>query len=205
MQNTLTPQLRFERDNGGFTKMLDFPIDDNSQVIEIGGYIGEWTKKITDKFNPNLLIIEPVPQFMEILKENFGNNQKIKFENSAISSSNKKMKLYVQDSRTSETINIYNTPIEVDAYTIEYFFSKYNLEKVDLVQINIECEEYPLLNTWINSDILNKIKYLQIQFHTFCEDYQKRYDEIYNGLQQRGFVIKYRYEFVWEAWENKNL
>jgi len=48
----LPQQKRWEDDNGDFTKILDYPIDSTSQVIELGGYIGEWTEKIVNKFNP---------------------------------------------------------------------------------------------------------------------------------------------------------
>ena len=65
--------------------------------------------------------------------------------------------------------------ISVDSYDINYFISKYNLTKIDLIQINIECEEYPLLLNWIETGFLKNVKYLQIQFHNFCKDYEENY------------------------------
>jgi len=198
----MTEQEKWERDNGDFTKILEYPLNENSQIIELGGYIGEWLTKVTSKFNPKVLVIEPVPEFYRGLVKKFSHNKKLIFDNSAISTENKKIKLHVKDSRTSESIKVSNDVIQVDAYPISYYLEKYNIEKVDLVQVNIECEEFPLLLNWIENEVLDKIKYLQIQFHTFCEDYQKRYDLIAEGLERRGFKIKYRYGFVWESWEN---
>jgi FkbM family methyltransferase len=198
-------QKRWEDDNGDFTKILDYPIDENSQVIELGGYIGEWTEKLVNKFNPKLLIIEPIPMFVNKLKDKFKDYSKVTIDNSAISSSNKIIQLHVMESSTSESIKVSGNKIKVNAYNIEHFVEKYNLNKIDLIQVNIECEEYPLLLHWITTDFLKNVKFIQIQFHTFCDDYEKRYSIISEGLKDLGFEIRYRYDFVWESWENKNF
>jgi len=39
-----------------------------------------WSKKIIDKFNPNLIIVEPVPEFIYELKRNFTGYQKVNIE-----------------------------------------------------------------------------------------------------------------------------
>lgn len=201
----LPHQKRWEDDNGDFTKILDYPIDENSQVIELGGYIGEWTEKLVNKFNPKLLIIEPIPNFVEVLKYKFKDNLNVTIDNSAISTENKKITLHVLESRTSESIEVSSNKIEVNAYGIQHFVESYNLDKIDLIQVNIECEEYPLLLDWVSGDFLKNVRFIQIQFHTFCDDYEKKYSIINEGLKKLGFEIRYRYDFVWESWENKNF
>lgn len=205
MGEILDPQERWENDKGDETKIINYPLDSTSQVIELGGFTGVWTKKIIEKFNPNLIIVEPVPQFVYELKRQFINNPKVSIEECAISTSNKKINLYVKGSATSETIQVSNKQISVDCHDIDYFISKYNLSKIDLIQVNIECEEYPLIINWIDTGFLKNVKYLQVQFHTFCEDYKEKYDLISKGLENIGFEIKYRYDFVWESWVNKNI
>jgi hypothetical protein len=109
------------------------------------------------------------------------------------------------ESSTSESIKVSNNKLKVKAFNIEHFVEKYNLNKIDLIQVNIECEEYPLLLHWITTDFLRNVRFIQIQFHTFCDDYEKKYSIISEGLKNLGFDIKYRYDFVWESWENKNF
>ena len=205
MKTLLTPQKMWERDRGDEIKIIDYPLDSNSQVIELGGFTGVWSKKIIDKFNPNLIIVEPIPQFVNELKHNFGNNPKVNIEKVAISTSNKTIKLYVKGCATSETNVVSKKVVSVKSYDINYFISKYNLSKIDLIQVNIECEEYPLIMNWIETGFLKNVKYLQVQFHTFCENYQEKYDSISQGLEEIGFEIKYKYNFVWESWVNKNI
>ena len=205
MKTLLTPQKMWERDRGDEIKIIDYPLDSNSQVIELGGFTGVWSKKIIDKFNPNLIIVEPIPQFVNELKHNFGNNPKVNIEKVAISTSNKTIKLYVKGCATSETNVVSKKVVSVESYDINYFISKYNLSKIDLIQVNIECEEYPLIMNWIETGFLKNVKYLQVQFHTFCENFQEKYDSISQGLEEIGFEIKYKYDFVWESWVNKNI
>ena len=57
METLLTPQEMWERDKGDEIKIIDYPLDSTSQVIELGGFTGVWSKKIIDKFNPNLIIV----------------------------------------------------------------------------------------------------------------------------------------------------
>jgi FkbM family methyltransferase len=205
MEDLLSSQEKWEKDNGDEIKIIDYPLDSTSQVIELGGFTGVWSKKIIEKFNPNLLIVEPVPQFVYELKRQFNNNPKVNIEESAISTSNKKINLYVKGSATSETIQVSDRQISVDFYDINYLISKYNLSKIDLIQVNIECEEYPLIMNWIETGFLKNVKYLQVQFHTFCENYEERYETIFQGLKKIGFEINYKYDFVWESWINKNI
>ena len=205
MKRLLTPQEMWERDRGDEIKIIDYPLDSTSQVIELGGFTGVWSKKIIDKFNPNLIIVEPIPQFVNELKRNFGSNPKVNIEGVAISTSNKTINLYVKGCATSETNVVSKKVVSVESYDINYFISKYNLSKIDLIQVNIECEEYPLIMNWIETGFLKNVKYLQVQFHTFCENYQEKYDSISQGLEEIGFEIKYKYDFVWESWVNKNI
>jgi FkbM family methyltransferase len=205
MEYVLTPQERWEKDKGDEIKIIDYPLDSTSQVIEIGGFTGVWSKKIIDKFNPNLIIVEPVPSFVYELKRNFGKNPKVIIEGVAISTSNKKINLYVNGCATSETIKVSNKKISVDCYDINYLITKYNLSKIDLIQVNIECEEYPLIINWIETGFLKNVKYLQVQFHTFCENYEEKYESISQGLKEIGFEINYKYDFVWESWINKTI
>ena len=205
MKRLLTPQEMWERDRGDEIKIIDYPLDSTSQVIELGGFTGVWSKKIIDKFNPNLIIVEPIPQFVNELKRNFGSNPKVNIEGVAISTSNKTINLYVKGCATSETNVVSKKVVSVESYDINYFISKYNLSKIDLIQVNIECEEYPLIINWIETGFLKNVKYLQVQFHTFCENYEEKYKQIFEGLKKNGFEINYKYDFVWESWVNKNI
>jgi FkbM family methyltransferase len=205
----MTSQEKWNADRGNDTLIVDYPLDENSQVIELGAYHGLWTKKISQKFNCNILSIEPIPDFYNKMITEFdyylkNDREKIKTENFGISTENKQITFSVDGDSTSSHLQSSNQ-ITIDCYTLEHYLQKHNIEKVDLLQVNIECEEYPLLLDWITNDSLKNVKYLQVQFHTFCDDYENKYSIISEGLKNLGFEIRYKYDFVWESWDNKNF
>lgn len=194
----------WRKDRGDETHIFNYPLNQNSFVIELGGFEGLWTKKIIEKFNCKILSIEPIPSFYKQMKNFLSNvsNKNLILENCALSTTNKQIELYISGDASSAYKKV-GEPTIVDAYTLEYILNKYEIEKVDLMQVNIEGEEYPLFENWITSDVLKKFKFIQIQFHTFVENYSERRNKIQEGLKSLGFKNKYNYDFVWESWENE--
>lgn len=195
---------RWEKDRGNELLIDNYPLNENSWVIELGGYQGWWTNKIVSKYNPNILVVEPIKNFCSTIKNNFQNNPKVLVECNGISTVQRKAFLQLDGDGTSEYVNGGGQKIEIDCFPIEYYLQKYKIEKIDLIQINIEGEEYPLLDNWIESEILDKIKFLQVQFH-FIGDYEKSMSKIKEGLEKRGFKNKWDYGIVFSSWENTNF
>lgn len=200
---------RWRADKGDDIKVIDYPLDENSQVIELGGFHGLWTKRISSKFNCNVLVIEAIPDFYNKMVEEFDyylkdNRHKIKTENFGISTVEKEVTFAVDGDATSSYLNSSNK-VTVKCLPLEHFLDKHNIERIDLIQINIEGEEYPLLENWMESGLINKIKFLQVQYHKFGEDYESKRTNIQEGLKKLGFILRYEYPFVWESWENTNI
>jgi asparagine synthetase B (glutamine-hydrolysing) len=82
----------------------------------------------------------------------------------------------------------------------ETILNNFELEFVDLIQINIEGDEYDLLEHMIKTGSINKFKNIQIQFHLGIKNDFERRNKIKEGLQINGFINKFDYQFVWESW-----
>jgi FkbM family methyltransferase len=202
----MSPYEMWKADKGDEVLIVDYPLTEESQVIELGGYHGLWTKQVSHKFNCNILAIEPIPDFYNKMINNFtnlSNRGKIKTENFGISSEEKEITFSISEDATSSYLTSLKQ-IKITCHTLEYYLQKYNIDKVDLLQINIEGEEYPLLESWIKSKIINKVRYLQVQYHKYGENYEIRRSNIQHNLTDLGFKLKYDYPFVWESWENIN-
>lgn len=205
----MTPHEKWNKDRGDDILIIDYPLNENSQVIELGGYHGLWTKRISEKFNCNILTIEPIPEFYNNMVNEFNyylknNRDKIKTENFGISTEEKELSFSVNGDATSAHLPSSNQTTII-CHTLEYYLQKYNIDRVDLLQVNIEGEEYPLLEEWTKSGIINKVKYLQVQFHRYGENYELRHKTIQENLKNLGFNLRFEYDFVWEAWENTNI
>jgi hypothetical protein len=66
--------------------------------------------------------------------------------------------------------------------------------------MNIEGDEYPILEHMIETGYINRIKNIQIQFHLGIDNAVEKRDKIREKLTLNGFKIKYDYAFVWESW-----
>jgi hypothetical protein len=54
---------------GDYTLRLDYDLDENSIVFDMGGYVGEWSEKIFAKYDSHIFIFEPVKEYAEGIKK----------------------------------------------------------------------------------------------------------------------------------------
>jgi FkbM family methyltransferase len=185
--------------NGNHTHAVNYPLDENSMVIDLGGYLGKWADVLIKRYNPYMTLVEPIPKFYNELVNKFKNNSKITVLNYAISSTNKKGQLFLNGDATSE-YQVNNKPIDVDFITIGELLEKIGREKIELMQINIEGEEFNLLNNMMDSDIISRFDNLQVQFHTFIDDAAEKRENIQKRLGENNFNKLYDYPFIFEGW-----
>jgi FkbM family methyltransferase len=188
-------------DNGNFTHALNFNIDENSIVVDLGAYKGVWAQQIIDRYNPHVYLFEPVPEFYESLLLKFQDNLKVRVFNFGISTINKKDFIYVNNDATSSYITS-NNKIEVNFIDFDSIFEVADFENIDLIQINIEGEEYPLLQKISSQENIKKLKNIQIQYHIWIEDAFVKRDNIQNEMS-KNFNKTYDYPFVFEGWKLK--
>ena len=56
---------------------------------------------------------------------------------------------------------------QAEVRSISEVVSELHIERIDLIKINIEGGEYDLLPAIIDSGLIKRIKYIQVQFHNF--------------------------------------
>jgi FkbM family methyltransferase len=194
---------RWIADKGDYTHNITYDLNENSIVVDLGGYTGIWAEQIIDKYNPNIYIVEPVIDFYEKIIDKFSNNNKIHLLNVGISTENKNGFIFIDGDRTSSNLTK-GKCIEVEFNTIDTILNKWGLDNVDLLQINIEGDEYPLLENMLETGSINKFKNIQVQFHLGIENDLERRDKIRKGLEKNNFAVKFDYPFVWESWYKIN-
>lgn len=61
IQNSFQREVRrWFRDKGDSTLRLDYPLDAESIVLDVGGYKGDFTALIHEKFNCRVFVFEPL-------------------------------------------------------------------------------------------------------------------------------------------------
>tara|TARA_R110002020_G_scaffold225140_3_gene435239 strand:- start:473 stop:1087 length:615 start_codon:yes stop_codon:yes gene_type:complete len=188
-------------DDGDNTHNLRHNLNKDSIVIDIGAYTGNWISQMLPKYKCKYYALEPVKQFYDVLYKRFENSKDVIPVMCGISTHKQKRKIDISNDGSSAFHNS-NQGVQILLYNIEYFMEMYEIEKIDLVQINIEGMEYELLNHWVENGVLEKIKKLQIQFHQIDGfDFKQARHKIQNCLLNSGFKKYFDYPFVWEAWE----
>jgi FkbM family methyltransferase len=110
--------------------------------------------------------------------------------------------LYVSSDGSSTNFNSnVKSVIQIKTLPIDKILTDNNINQVDLLQINIEGDEYGLMEYMIESGIIDKFKNIQIQFHLGIENDVERRINIQKNLISKGFKNKFDYPFVWESWE----
>jgi len=194
--------VKWVKDNGDKTLRLDYDLNENSVVFDLGGYEGQWASDIFARYCCNVHVFEPVPQFFEKIKGRFSMNPKIRVYQFGLSGANSTMQLSIDDDGSS----LYGTAGElidvklIDACT---FFAENAIDFVDLVKINIEGGEYELLEHLITTGFIVNIKNIQVQFHDFVPYAEKRMRNI-QALLSKTHYLTYQYELVWENWRKKD-
>ena len=194
---------RWFSENGNENVIVNYPLTEDSWVLELGGYEGLWTEKITKLYNCNVVVVEPIPDFCNILVERFKNNPKVHIVNNAVTAERREVTFNIDGDGTSETLISSERQITINSCTLEDIIEVYQLSRIDLIQMNIEGEEFNLLPALIKSRLLTKCNDIHIQFHNTNPSCPTKRESIQQGFRDLGFELSWNYEFVWESWRNK--
>ena len=73
---------------------------------------------------------------------------------------------------------------------------------VDLMKINIEGSEFPLLERMIDCDLLGEVRCFLIQFHEWHPGAYRRRRRIQRALAKTHTKV-WDYPFIWEKWQRR--
>jgi len=165
----------------------------NFGLVVIGAHSGVWLKSLFEDYqNQNILLVEPVPYNISLLKENTAKYNNIKIETSALSDKNEIKKFYYVKPDAIEKLGkhwasgigsfdkhhilnhknkrfkIENSDIEeieIQYLTFADLINKYSITSVDMLQIDVEGAEFEILNSIDFKKIL--IKKIIFEFKHF--------------------------------------
>jgi len=188
------------KNNKGYQKhRLDYDLDEDSIVFDVGGYEGQWTSDIFSKFCCKILIFDPVKQFADNIQKRFSKNKKISVFNFGLSNKTYKTKISV-DKDSSSLYKNSNNLEQVEFVRLVDFINERNINRIDLLKLNIEGAEFDLLEDLINSGDIKKIRNIQVSFHEFVPNAGIRMKKIQSELKKTHFLT-YQYLFVFENWQ----
>lgn len=182
-------------------------LNKNSIFIDIGGNQGVISQYINDNFNCKILIYEPHPGCIKVIKKKFQDNKNIIIKKYAVSNNNGYSKLYLHSKSKSKydisfaqssTLDKSKQNIDKNKFILVKTINIKNIidsfKYIDLIKIDIEFHEYKILPEIFKKQ--NKIGKIFCEFHGSKKKYKhlkKKYEYwkkklIRNNLYGRKFI-----------------
>ena len=185
--------LKWNQLEGDKTLRLDYDLNNDSIVLDVGGYEGQWASDIFAKYGCRIYIFEPVSSFCHKIKDRFIKNTRINVHNFGLSDRNDELPISLDGSRSSTLYGDFSSSNKVNLKRFKEWLQVEDLESIDLMKINIEGGEYALLKHIYEEGLMAKIKNFQIQFHDLNPNSQEEMKNIQKYLEKTrnamGFTI----------------
>lgn len=186
-------------DRGDSVLRLNYELDKDSLVLDIGGYEGSWALSIHERYGCKVRVYEPVKNFFDNIEKRFRDVPNIEVFNFGVSSESGTTTIFVPEKGKDSTSLFINSGIE-EKINIVSILELIPESGVDLIKLNVEGSEYDILDSLISNKLHLKVKNIQVQFHNVDTNSSERRDSIRKSLQVT-HKETYCYPFIWENWE----
>lgn len=179
-------------------RLLDYDLDAESVVVDVGGYRGQWASDVFARFCCTVHVYEPVREFAEDVRRRFAANSRIVVHDVGLGAETRDATIRLDDVGSSLHAADGGSAQRVRVVRAADALRDAGLEAIDLMQVNIEGGEYELLPHLSESGWLPRIRHLQIQFHETGRgsDETSRVREMLAETHD----LSWRKELVWESW-----
>ena len=196
------PYGLFLRDGGEELLVSNLNLANSNWVIDFGGFRGDWTAAILNRYNARCIVVEPVPQFANHISERFSDRPNVQVLPFVVGRSEGTQELYLDGEATGSSAS--GSPIIVNQQPISRLVSRIDRDTVGVASINIEGGEYELLEVLVESGEIVRFNTLLIQFHQVKGYSPERYLKIQLGLAA-SHNLSWDYPYIWQQWDKKQL
>ena len=181
----------------------DVDISSDSVVVDVGAFTGGWAQHMVDRYDPIIYAFEPNPKSLAALHEKAASNPKLHpmpyglgDEDLTVDFTLNGLGSSMCDERTDHS-DLQRIKVEIAA--IDRVWKDLNLGRVDLIKINIEGAEFPLLDKMIKTDLIKEVDCFLIQFHEWHPGAYRKRRRIQAELSKT-HRLEWDYHFIWEKW-----
>jgi FkbM family methyltransferase len=200
---TTTSPNEFQRwfaAQGDSTHRLEYQLGTDAVIFDVGGYTGEFGKKLADKFGCHVHVFEPVEQFFQQARFRLCSYPKVQVHHFALGTREYTQQIHLDADGTS--FHGKGPAVDVRVRPIDTVWKELGLAQVDLLKVNIEGDEFDLLPYCIEKGLMAQVRHLQVQFHSFVPDAAAKRETIHRALEKT-HRLDWNYTFVWEGWSRR--
>jgi FkbM family methyltransferase len=189
------------------SELLTYPLTQESLVWDVGAYRGEFACAAIEKYRCQVVAFEPMLIYVPALRARL-NMLTDRYEVMPYGLLDRNlsttMPLAGDSSSLYKEAGAPGPSMPATFRDITGVIQERDPKRIDLMKINIEGAEYPVLRRLLDAGDLSRIHRLLVQFHTFVPDYEALYEAIAADLAKT-HSPSWRNPWVWEAWEAKSV
>ncbi len=183
--------------------LTDVPIGDDGVALDLGAYIGEWSKAVATRFGCSVYAFEANPSTAEKAAKRLAALPRVTVFPYGVGTTDEIVEL----SRDGPGSSIYGGNgefghVEVQVRDIVTVLHELGLDEIDVLKVNIEGAEYDVLDRLIAADWLPRIGTLSVQFHEWHPKAHPRRKRIRSALRAT-HEEAWDYPWVWELWHRR--
>lgn len=194
--------VRWFRENPNNELLFKHDLELGANVLDVGGYNGDFAAEIFKRYKANVFIVEPVVEFADKIEKRFSSNPFIRVFKLGLADSDGVFDFFVDGDSSTAVRENGGARTKVIFRDVKKFLDELNIDNWDLMKINIEGSEYDLLNRLINTGRIQQFHFLLVQFHLFVPGAKQKYWTLTKHLSHT-HKLCWRYPFIWELWERR--
>ena len=189
-----------------------YEIGEHDVVMDVGGHIGSFTTKAANQCKKGqVFTFEPSPETFKLLTDNVKKLENVKVFSSAISDHTGTQQLYLSEDNPAENSLLRKTDkyINVELITLRDFFTKFNIDRVNLMKLDCEGGEYNIVTSSIH-ELKNKVEKIVMEVHEpkyFDVPAHHSIKSLIDTLKSAGYKVDYKRENRFQGYiyaENRN-
>mgnify|MGYP000946554858 CR=1 FL=1 len=191
------------RDRGDATLRLEYALPTGAIIWDAGAFHGDWASAIAARSDGPVHMFEPIPSLQDSLRKRFAGKTRFNIHGCALGRTNGQVDFVAAGDASSTSVpSVQGDVIRVPIRDVASVWQELGAIQVALLKINIEGGEYDLLERLLETGLVGQFQHLQVQFHRFVPDAEKRRDFIRTGLAH-SHEERWCYPWVWESWTLK--
>lgn len=157
---------------------FDFQLDKKSVVLDIGGYNGDFAWWVRGEYGCGVHIFEPCLEFFKGIVKRTDYDPMFWPHFAALSDRDCTGTLYVRGDSTTALLSKEGTPQTTKFWDVYKFIQAFKLTRIDLLKLNCEGGEYPILRRLHECGFLPNVRHIVVQFHSLEGEDVERYRRI---------------------------
>ncbi len=193
-------------DDGADRLRYSFPLEQDSIVLDVGGFKGQYASDLFARHPCRIHVFEPVAKMYAGIEERFRQNDWISPHPIGLGGTTRQV--YIVDRGDGSSLFKDARPGEVsggnhaDIVDVKEWLDGEGITDVALMKINIEGAEYELIERLCETGLQTRIGHILVQFHDFVSDADQRMQSLQSKLR-KSHEPTFQYRFVWECWSRR--